>query len=112
VSWNTLSPKAYRAWRNFLATHFYGDGFIVDIVSHSAVKYREGSRSITFSTEPLQIKGKKDDWVLAVYVHRPLKWDGDVEGAVRDDQEELILSRIELALKSKVGRYEMVREAI
>jgi hypothetical protein len=113
VSWITLSPKAYRTWQNLLATHFHGDGFIVDIISRSAVRYREGSHAITLSTEPLQTKGKKKaEWMLAVYLHRPLRWDEDSQSVGGEVREELIVSRIELALKSKVGRYKFVREAI
>jgi hypothetical protein len=115
VSWITLSPKAYKVWQNLLAIHFRGDGFIVDIISHSAIRYREGARSITLSTEPRQIEdnGKKADWVLAVYVHRPLRWDDAGGGEVSDPaQERSILSRIELALRSKVSKYEFMRDAV
>jgi hypothetical protein len=90
VGWITLSPKAYRWWTNFTATHHYGDGYTVDFISHSAVRYREEARSITLSSEPLTRPhdGGKTDWVLAVYVHRPLKWDEPILGEVTDPVEE------------------------
>jgi hypothetical protein len=112
VSWITLSPKAYRVWQNLTATHFYGDGYIVDFISHSAVRYRDGKHSVTLSAEPVMIEevGGTSGWVLEVYLHRPLRWDESTDDSVPDEQT--ILPRIEIALKSKVGRYQFVAEAI
>lgn len=87
----------------------------MDFVSHSAVRYREDSLTITFSSEPLShiSDDGKVRWVLTVYVHYPLRWDNpdgtEVQGK---EQEHTILSRVETALKEKIGDYEMAPLAI
>ena len=106
-----LSAKAYRWLQDITAQHFRREGYVIDIIGHSAIRYRESSRSITLSTEPLMIdeRGKKA-WVLEVYVHRPLQWDDQDHAEVTDPvEEELILARVEAGLKAKVGRYQFAR---
>ena len=113
MGWITLSPKAYRWWQNFTATHYRANGYTVDFISHSAVRYREGERSITFSSEPLDrtFGSGKSNWVLAVYVHRPLTWDEPHPSEITDPAEEnAILSRVQTALKSKIGKYELIAQ--
>lgn len=104
--------KLYRVWRDLTAIGFHGHGYKVDFASNgAAVKYHEGSRSITLSSEPVAQGGAQ--WMLDVYIHRALKWDSPSEEEVTDTaQEELILSRVEAALKAKIGKYRFVREAI
>ncbi len=110
VGWITLSPKAYQWWENLTAIRHRGDGYSVDLIPPSAVRYREAGRSITFSSEPLW--QEKNTFVLAVYIHRPLKWDEPDLGEVSDaTQETTILARVETALKAKIGRYELVAQA-
>ena len=106
-----LSAKAYKWLQDLTAQHFRGEGYVIDIISHSAVRYREASRTITLSTEPLMMDEKsKNAWVLEVYVHRPLQWDNPSHGEVTDPvEEELILARVEAGLKAKVGRYQFAR---
>jgi len=70
-----------------------------------------GERSITFSSEPLDraFGSGKSNWVLAVYVHRPLTWDEPHPSEITDPAEEnAILSRVQTALKSKIGKYELI----
>ena len=115
MTWNTLSPDAYRRWQERLAIRYSGDGYAVNFVSHSAVKYVQGDKSITFSSEPLArtLSDGKTRWVLTVYVHCPLTWDGSDGGEITDaDEEQAILSRLETALKAKIGDYELARNAV
>jgi hypothetical protein len=114
VSWLTLSAKGYRKWQELIADHFYGDGYVIDIISHSAIRYREGGRSTTLSTEPLMRSTDSDrkEWILRVYVRHPLKWDGLDQPGISIAQERLILGRIEQGLKAKSKSYELVAEAI
>ena len=107
-----LSPKTYRWFQDITAQHFHGEGYVIDIISHSAVRYREAARTITLSTEPLMAEDEKHGkgWVLEVYVHRPLQWDHPSQGEVTDPlEEELILARVEEGLKAKVGKYRFCR---
>jgi hypothetical protein len=107
-----LSPKAYQWLKDVTAQHFRGEGYVIDIISHSAVRYREATRAITLSTEPLMVgdEKQKQGWVLEVYVHRPLQWDNPSQGEVTDPlEEELILARVEEGLKAKVGKYRFFR---
>ncbi|MGA9963848.1 MAG: Imm74 family immunity protein [Terriglobales bacterium] len=107
-----LSAKAYRWLKDITAQHFRGEGYVIDIITPSAVRYREATRTITLSTEPLMMNDQKDKkgWVLEVYVHRPLQWDNPNQGEVADPVEEaLILARVEAGLKAKVGRYQFTR---
>lgn len=93
---------------------YSGDGYAVDILSHSAVKYLQGGRSITFSSEPLARTSRdgKARWVLTLYVRRPLRWDDSEGREITDaDEERAILSRVETALKAKIGDYELARDA-
>ena|SRR5215467_7585041 len=111
VGWITLSPKVHRWWQNLTAIPYRGDGYSVDLIPPGAVRYREAGRSITFSSEPMfqAHSGEKDTFVLAVYIHRPLKWDsGEATDATK---ETAILARVETALKAKIGRYELVAQA-
>jgi hypothetical protein len=108
-----LSPKTYRWFQDITAQHFRGEGYVIDIIGHSAVRYREASRTITLSTEPLTLDDEKHNkgWVLEVYVHRPLQWDNRSQGEVTDLlQEELILARVEEGLKANVGKYRFCRD--
>jgi len=77
MSWQTLSPDADRRWLARLAIRYSGNGYAVEFFSHSAVKYIEHDRSITFSSEPLArtFDNGKSHWVLTVYIHYPLRWD-------------------------------------
>ena len=114
MTWNTLPPDAYRRWKERLAIRYSGDGYAVDFLSPSAVKYHQGGRSITFSSEPLArtLRDGKTRWVLTVYVHRPLRWDeSDGREITGADEEQAILSRLETALKAKIGDYELARDA-
>jgi hypothetical protein len=114
VTWNILPKDAYRRWKERLAIRYSGDGYAVEFLSHSAVRYLQSGRSITFSSEPLArtLSDGKTHWVLTVYVHRPLRWDDPDGGEITDaDAEQAILSRLETALKTKEGEYEITRDA-
>ena len=109
MTWHTLSHDVYRRWKERLAVRFSGDGHAVEFLSHSAVKYLEHGRSITFSSEPLArtLSDDKTHWVLTVYISYPLRWDGPDGVEITDaDKEQAILSRLETALKAK-GKYEL-----
>ena len=69
---------------------YSGDGYSVDFISYSAVLYREDSRSIRFSSEPLsRISGDgKTRLVLTVYVHYPLRCDKPDGTEVQDREQE------------------------
>ena len=115
----SLSLKAYRAWREWTAIPFRGQGYRVDFASNgAAVTYREGPHSITFSSEPvLRVEDGEKHWVLDVCIHRPLRWDNEekeeIEEEITDNsREEMILSRVETALKAKIGRFRFVRESV
>jgi len=114
MSWHTLSANAYRRWLERLALRYSGDGYTVEFLSHSAVKYVEHDRSITFSSEPFArtLSNGKTRWVLTVYIHYPLRWDDPNGGEITDaDEERAILSRLETALKTKKGEYEITPAA-
>ena len=50
-------------------------------------------------------------WVLTVYIHYPLRWDDPPGGEITDaDEEQAILSRLEIALKTK-GDYQVTPDA-
>ena len=109
MSWHTSSPDAYREWLERLAIHYSGDGYAVEFLSPSAVKYLERGRSITFSSEPLArtLSDGKTSWVLTVYIHYPLRWDDPPGEEITDAKEEqAILFRLETALKAK-GDYQV-----
>ena len=113
------SLKAYRAWKKWTAIPFRSPGYRVDFASDgAAVTYREGSHSMRFNSEPvLLVENGEKQWVLEVYVHRPLRWDTEEEEEVGEEitdtsREEMILSRVETALKAKIGRFRFVREAV
>ena len=111
---NTLSSDAYRRWQQLWAVRYSGDGYAVEFVSYSGVRYLENDRSMTFSSEPLARTSDdgKTSWVLTVYIRRPLRWDDPDGGEITDaDEEEAILSRLETALKAKIGEYELTRDA-
>jgi len=96
MGWHNSSPEVCRRWKERLATRYSGDGYAVVFLSHSAVKYVEKRRSITFSSEPLvRTSGDgKTSWVLAVYIRRPLRWDDPNAGEITDaDEEKAILAR-------------------
>ena len=115
MAWNTLSADAYRKFKDRWAVRYLGDGYSVDFVSHSAVRYREDDRSITFPSEPLSriSRDGKPRLVLTVYVHYPLRWDKPDGTEVQNSEEEkTILSRLETALKDKIGDYEMTPLAL
>jgi hypothetical protein len=113
MTWQTLPPDAYRRWLERLAIRYSGDGYTVEFLSHSAVKYIEHGRSITFSSEPLTrtLSDGKTHWVLTVHIHYPLRWDDPDGGEITDaDKEQAILSRLETVLKAK-GKYELTPHA-
>jgi len=96
-----LSSDAYRLWQQLWAVRYSGDGYAVEFLSHSAVKYLEHGRSITFSSEPLArtLSDGETRWVLMVHIHYPLRWDDPHGGEITDaDEEQAILSRLETAL--------------
>jgi hypothetical protein len=114
MTWNTLSPEAYQQWQQRFAVRYAGDSYAVEFVSHSAVRYLENDRSMTFSSEPLaRTSGDgKTSWILTVYIRRPLRWDGLDGGEITDaDEEQAVLSRLETALKAKIGDYELTAVA-
>jgi hypothetical protein len=113
MTWNTLSSDAYRRWQQLWAVRYSGDIYAVEFVSYSGVRYLEGDRSMTFSCEPLARTSDdgKSKWVLTVYIRRPLRWDHPYGGEISNtDEENAILSRLETALKAKIGDYELTRD--
>ena len=73
------------------------------------MRYREGNRSITLSSEPLLIeKGREKRWILAVYIPRQLRWDESGEGLIEPSQEQRIIERITDALRRKVGEFRIL----
>jgi hypothetical protein len=79
---------------------------VIDFLSYTEVRYREGSRSITFSAEIIEDKGHPKRWGLAVYIPQQLRWDnGDQSEAIAASKKRLILSRLGTALKAKVDFY-------
>ncbi len=105
-----VNRKWYDWLKNTSAKRVQGDGYIIEVVSPSTVRYREGERTLTLSTEPLMqdSHGQKRKWILAVYVQRPLKWDGRANLVVSPSEADRVMARIEEGLKKKVGRYEIV----
>ena len=102
------SAERYRRWKELTARHYRGKGFIVDFLSYTDVRYREGTRSITLSSEISKMESAgKERLGLAVYVPEPLRWDGGEELANANEQR-LILSRLEAALQAKAAPYRML----
>ena len=113
MTWNTLSPEAYRQWQQRFAVRYAGDCYAVEFVSNSAVRYLENDRSMTFSCEPLaRTSGDgKTSWILTVYIRRPLRWDDVDREITYADEEQAVLSRLETALKAKIGDYKLTPDA-
>jgi hypothetical protein len=102
-----------KEWYDWLkiksAKRIQGDGYVIEIISPSTVKYREGERTLTLSTEPLMHdnNGDKHGWTLVVYVQQPLKWD-EPAMVMSPSEADRVMARIQEGLNKKVGRYDFV----
>ena len=101
-----LNRERYDWLRNKSAKRVQGDGYIIEIISPFTIRYHEGERTLTLSTEPLMqdSNGDKRRWILAVYVQQPLTWDEGAELVMSRSEAETVMARIEEGLKRKVGR--------
>lgn len=108
-----IKQRWYDWLRDKSAKRVKGDGYLIEIISPSTVRYREEGRTLTLSTEPLMhdSHGHKRKWILAVYVPRPLKWDERADLAMNPSEADRVMARIEEGLKKKVGLYEIVDRA-
>src|SRR5260370_9116075 len=99
-----VNRKWYDWLKNTSAKRVQGDGYIIEVVSPSTVRHREGERTLTLSTEPLMqdSHGQKRKRLLAVYVQRPLNWHGGANLVVSPSEAAQVLATIQDALKKKL----------
>jgi hypothetical protein len=92
-----------------------GAGYLVEVRSRDAVRYIEEDRCITMFSDLIHridepYWGNKfskflsrilGEWCLGVYIEDPIVWDDDDLTVIPLEHQQLILQRVEAALKQK-----------